>query len=72
VDEILKYSADFDHLVIGTHGRNPLGRLFLGSVAQKVLERASCMVVVVRPAQQPSWTSSASIAEPSRCGLTER
>ena len=53
VDEILKHSGDFDYLVIGTHGRSPMGRLFLGSVAQKVLERASCMVVVVRPAQQP-------------------
>ena len=54
VDEIVKYASDFDYLVIGTHGRTPLQRLFLGSVAQKVLERASCMVVVVRSAQPPS------------------
>jgi len=54
VDEIVKFSSDFDYLVIGTHGRTPLQRLFLGSVAQKVLERASCMVVVVRAAQPPS------------------
>lgn len=53
VDEIVKYSIDFDYLVIGTHGRPALARLFLGSVAQKALERASCMVVVVRSAQQP-------------------
>lgn len=53
VDEVVKYSNDFDYLVIGTHGRTPLQRLFLGSVAQKVLERASCMVVVVRGTQPP-------------------
>jgi nucleotide-binding universal stress UspA family protein len=53
VDEIVKYSSDFDYLVIGTHGRPALQRLFLGSVAQKMLERASCMVVVVRSAQKP-------------------
>ena len=51
VDEVVKYSSDFDYLVIGTHGRTPLQRLFLGSVAQKVLERASCIVIVVRGAQ---------------------
>jgi len=54
VDEIVKYASDFDYVVIGTHGRSALERLFLGSVAQKVLERASCMVVVVRSAQEPS------------------
>jgi nucleotide-binding universal stress UspA family protein len=53
VDEIVKFSSDFDYIVIGTHGRSALQRLFLGSVAQKVLERASCMVVVVRSAQGP-------------------
>jgi len=54
VDEIVKYSRDFDYVVIGTHGRNALERLFLGSVAQKVLERAGCTVVVVRGTREPS------------------
>jgi nucleotide-binding universal stress UspA family protein len=54
VEEIVRYSSDFDYLVIGTHGRTGLQRLFLGSVAQKMLERASCMVVVVRGAQKTS------------------
>jgi len=54
VDEIVKYSSDFDYLVIGTHGRKGLERLLIGSVAQKVLERASCMVIVVRGAQSSS------------------
>ena len=35
-------------LVIGTHGRTGLARLALGSVAQRVVEAASCSVLVVR------------------------
>jgi nucleotide-binding universal stress UspA family protein len=54
VDQIVKHASDFDYVVIGTHGRPALQRLFLGSVAQKVLERASCLVVVVRSAHEPS------------------
>jgi nucleotide-binding universal stress UspA family protein len=54
VEEVVKYASDFDYLVIGTHGRSAVQRLFLGSVAIKVLERAPCMVVVVRGAQEPS------------------
>jgi nucleotide-binding universal stress UspA family protein len=52
VDEIVKFAVDFDYIVIGTHGRNGLDRLLMGSVAQKVLERASCTVIVVRPPQK--------------------
>jgi len=48
VDEIVKFAADFEYIVIGTHGRTGLDRLMMGSIAQKVLERASCTVIVVR------------------------
>jgi nucleotide-binding universal stress UspA family protein len=37
-----------DLLVIGTHGRTGLARLFLGSVATRVLALASCPVLTVR------------------------
>jgi nucleotide-binding universal stress UspA family protein len=37
-----------DLLVIGTHGRTGLARLFLGSVASRVLALASCPVLTVR------------------------
>ena len=37
-----------DHIVMGTHGRTAMKRLFLGSVAQRVSALASCPVVVVR------------------------
>jgi len=35
-------------IVIGTHGRSGLGRAFMGSVAERVLQRASCPVLTVR------------------------
>jgi len=35
-------------LVIGTHGRTGLARLFLGSVASRVLALATCPVLTVR------------------------
>ncbi len=37
-----------DMLVIGTHGRTGLGKLLLGSVAERVLSTASCPVLTVR------------------------
>ena len=37
-----------DLLVLGTHGRTGLSKLFLGSVAQRVLATAHCPVVTVR------------------------
>lgn len=38
----------FDLCVIGTHGRTGLKRIFLGSVAEKVVRHAPCSVLVVR------------------------
>jgi nucleotide-binding universal stress UspA family protein len=37
-----------DLIVIGTHGRSGLGRLVLGSVAERVIGLASCPVLTVR------------------------
>ena len=37
-----------DLIVIGTHGRSGLGRLFMGSVAARVLATAKCPVLTVR------------------------
>jgi nucleotide-binding universal stress UspA family protein len=39
---------DVDLLAMGTHGRRGLRHLFLGSVAEEVLRRASCPALVVR------------------------
>jgi nucleotide-binding universal stress UspA family protein len=37
-----------DLIVMGTHGRSGVGRAFMGSVAERVLQRASCPVITVR------------------------
>ena len=37
-----------DLIVMGTHGRHGLARIWLGSVAELVLRQAPCRVVVVR------------------------
>ena len=38
-----------DLLVLGTHGRSGLQRLFLGSVTEKVIRKATCPTLVVPP-----------------------
>jgi nucleotide-binding universal stress UspA family protein len=48
--EILRVAAHLkaDLIVVGTHGRKGLDRLVLGSVAEHIVRRASCPVLVVR------------------------
>jgi nucleotide-binding universal stress UspA family protein len=46
-------AARSDVIVIGTHGRSGLERLALGSVAEKVVSRASCPVLVVPAPEDP-------------------
>lgn len=48
--EILEVAKDnkCDVIVIGTHGRTGLGRVLMGSVAEKVVRRAECPVVTVK------------------------
>jgi len=36
-----------DAVVMGTHGRSPLGRFFLGTVTEKVVRHAPCAVLTV-------------------------
>ena len=48
--EIIRYAKDneIDLIVLGTHGRNALVHLLLGSVAEKVVRKAPCPVLTVR------------------------
>jgi len=52
-DEILAVAEEIDAevIVLGTHGRTGLDRLVLGSVAEGVMRRATCSVIVVRLAK---------------------
>ena len=49
-EEILRAARrrQADMIVIGTHGRTGLGRIFMGSVAERVLQRATVPVLTVR------------------------
>jgi nucleotide-binding universal stress UspA family protein len=55
-DEIMKYSAAIqpDLIVMGTHGREFLGRLLLGSVTEKVLRQAPCPVLTLHAESRAS------------------
>lgn len=47
---ILQYAQDhdIDLIVIGTHGRQGIKRMFLGSVAEEVVRHASCPVMTIQ------------------------
>lgn len=48
--EIVRYAREhgIDLIVVGTHGRGPIRRAFVGSVAERVLREAACPVLIVR------------------------
>jgi nucleotide-binding universal stress UspA family protein len=64
--EILKL-ADREHvdlIVIGSHGRTGISRLTTGSVAEGVMRRATCPVLMVKlPTKPPDSASSVGTAE---------
>ena len=49
--QILAVAAEFqpDVIVMGSHGRGPIGRLMLGSVSDKVLHHWAGSVLIIRP-----------------------
>jgi nucleotide-binding universal stress UspA family protein len=48
VAQILAHASERDLLMIGTHGRRGLSQIWLGSVAEKVIRKASGAVLVLR------------------------
>jgi nucleotide-binding universal stress UspA family protein len=45
-----------DLLVIGTHGRRGIAKLFFGSIAERIFRQASCPVLIFGPeSKQPVW-----------------
>lgn len=56
-EEILRLAREVecDLIVAGTHGRTGLGRLLLGNVAESIVPRADCAVLIARaPAHEPA------------------
>lgn len=51
--EIVRYALEVqaETLVVGTHGRTGLGRVVIGSVAERVVHHAPCDVVVAKSAE---------------------
>ena len=49
--EIVRYAREqnIDLIVLGTHGRTGLSHVFLGSVAERVVRKAGCPVLTIRP-----------------------
>lgn len=66
--EILLFAQGYhcDLIVMGSHGRTGLGRLFLGSVAEEVLREAACPVLVVKtpPSAPPAAGDTEAMAKP--------
>lgn len=52
--EIIRYAKanDVDLIVIGTHGRSGVEHIIFGSTAEKVVRKAPCPVLSVKPAQR--------------------
>jgi universal stress protein A len=57
--EIVRFAREgsYDLIVLSTHGRTGLRHVLLGSVAEKVVRKAPCPVLTVRPADHESERS---------------
>lgn len=51
--EIIQFAQEknCDMIVMGTHGHGPIQNMLMGSAAEKVVRKAKCPVLVVRPDQ---------------------
>jgi universal stress protein A len=47
-----------DLIILGTHGRTGVERLLMGSTAEKVVRRAGCPILIVRPHEHDFITGS--------------
>jgi nucleotide-binding universal stress UspA family protein len=51
VSSILEFAIEHgcDMIVMGTHGRGALSHLLIGSIAERIVRKAKCPVLTVRP-----------------------
>jgi len=54
----LARDGGFDLIAMGTHGRSGVSRMFIGSVAERVVRMAPCPVLTIRPRTAQSEPSS--------------
>lgn len=54
-------TGQYDLIAMGTHGRTGLSHLFLGSVAEKVVRRATCPVLTIRSPERASQAQEAQL-----------
>jgi nucleotide-binding universal stress UspA family protein len=55
-------TGGFDLIVMGTHGRTGLSHALMGSVAERVVQKAPCAVLTVRETAPPSTKNAATAA----------
>jgi nucleotide-binding universal stress UspA family protein len=53
---------NIDMILLGTHGRGPLGHFFMGSVAERVVRMAPCPVMTMRHPQHEFLKEDALVA----------
>jgi nucleotide-binding universal stress UspA family protein len=72
IDEIVRFAEreKADAIVMGTHGRTGLKRILLGSVAEGVMRKARCPVIVVRDLDHQEHGSKASTAAQAQPSAT--
>lgn len=65
-DTIVQYAKEngIDLIVMGSHGRTGLSHVLLGSVAERVVQHASCSVLTVRADRLAKVTQSEHIQQP--------
>lgn len=57
---------EVDLIIISTHGRNGLSRVFLGSTAEKVIRHAPCPVLIVREREREFISDACSCSMPNK------
>lgn len=70
--DIALYASEMnvDLIVLGTHGRGPIGHMLLGSVAERIVRRAPCPVLTVRHPQHEFVVEPLTSATPDVAGAT--
>lgn len=69
-DEIVQRAVDVeaDIILLGSHHRKPVARMVLGSVAEKVLHRAPCSVLIAQKTNFDGFAKTPTIAPAPEAG----